>query len=152
MDNFHYVGGGKELLDLVQPLWEKLNKHHEVQSNHFADRFKNLTFDMRKNKFIQDDTSKVKIELVKDIEKDRYIGYCISTVDKELIGEIDSLYIEQEYRKYGLGDKLMKSALDWLDSNEARIKIIGVTEGNEKALAFYEKYGFYKRRIVLEQI
>jgi ribosomal protein S18 acetylase RimI-like enzyme len=152
MNNFHYVEGGRKLLDLVQPLWEKLNKHHEAQSNYFADRFKNLTFDMRKNKFINDDTSKVRIDLIKDVDQDTYIGYCISTVNKELVGEIDSLYIEQEYRKYGFGDKLMKSALEWLDSNQARIKIIGVAEGNEKALEFYQKYGFYKRRVILEQI
>jgi ribosomal protein S18 acetylase RimI-like enzyme len=27
-----------------------------------------------------------------------------------------------------------------------------VAEGNEKVLDFYKKYGFYERRIILEQI
>jgi len=39
----------------------------------------------------------------------------------------------------------MKRALDWLNSNH-------VLEGNENVLEFYKKYGFYKRRIILEQI
>ena len=29
MENFEYINGGIELLDLVQTLWEKLNKQHE---------------------------------------------------------------------------------------------------------------------------
>jgi len=33
MNNFEFINGNKELLDLVQPLWEKLNKHHENNSN-----------------------------------------------------------------------------------------------------------------------
>ncbi len=90
--------------------------------------------------------------MIKDIEKDLYIGYCISTVNKELIGEIDSLFVEKEYRKYGLGDQLMNRALDWLNNNKVKTKIIGVAEGNENVLEFYKRYGFYKRRVILEQI
>ncbi|VYU12351.1 Uncharacterised protein [Clostridium tertium] len=30
MDNLEFVTGAKELIDLVQPLWEKLNKYHEI--------------------------------------------------------------------------------------------------------------------------
>lgn len=30
MDKLKFVTGSKELIDLVQPLWEKLNKHHKV--------------------------------------------------------------------------------------------------------------------------
>lgn len=150
MNNFEFINGSRELLDLVQPLWEKLNKHHETNSNYFSDKFRNLKFDVRKNKFINDENLEVRIDLIKD--KDLYIGYCISTINKDLTGEIDSLFVEKEYRKYGLGDKLMTTALRWLDSNGAKTKIIGVAEGNENVLEFYKKYGFHKRRVILEQI
>ena len=152
MGKFEFVNGSKELLDLVQPLWEKLNKHHEATSNHFSDKFRSLKFEVRKDKFISGENLKVKIDLIKDKEKTIYIGYCISTIDKDLIGEIDSLFIEDEYRKYGLGDKLMSRSLDWLNSNQVKTKIIGVAEGNESVLEFYKRYGFYKRRVILEQI
>ncbi|MBU5590153.1 GNAT family N-acetyltransferase [Clostridium sp. MSJ-4] len=152
MNNFEFVTGGIELLDFVQPLWEKLNKHHEVNSNYFQSRFINLEFEVRKNKFVNDNNLEVKVDLIKDVEKDLNIAYCISTVNKELVGEIDSLFVEKEYRKYGLGDKLMNRALDWLNSNQVKTKIIGVAEGNENALEFYKRYGFYKRRVILEQI
>ncbi|MBU5438353.1 GNAT family N-acetyltransferase [Tissierella sp. MSJ-40] len=152
MDNFKFVTGSIELLDFVQPLWEKLNKYHEVNSNYFQSRFTNLKFEVRKNKFVNDNNLEVKVDLIKDIEKNLYIGCCISTVSKELVGEIDSLFVEKEYRKYGLGDKLMNRALDWLNSNQVKTKIIGVAEGNEYVLGFYKRYGFYKRRVILEQI
>ncbi|MEG0774247.1 GNAT family N-acetyltransferase [Clostridium sp.] len=152
MDNFEFVTGSIELLNFVQPLWEKLNKHHEVNSNYFQSKFMNLTFDIRKSNLLNDNNLKVKVDLIMDIEKGLYIGYCISTVNKELIGEIDSLFVEKEYRKYGLGDKLMNRALDWLNSNEVKTKIIGVAEGNEDVFKFYKRYGFHKRKVILEQI
>ncbi|ERI93662.1 acetyltransferase, GNAT family [Clostridiales bacterium oral taxon 876 str. F0540] len=151
MNRFEFISGSIELLDFVQPLWEKLNKHHESKSTYFKDKFKNLKFDVRKGKFVNDSNLKVKVDLIKDLETNAYIGYCISSVNKELIGEIESLFIEEEYRKYGLGDKLMNRAIEWLDNAQAKTKIIGVAEGNENVLDFYKKYGFYKRRIILEQ-
>ena len=152
MNNFEFVTGSIELLDFVQPLWEKLNKHHKVNSNYFQSRFINLKFEVRKNKFVNNNNLKVKVDLIKDIDKDLYVGYCISTVNKELVGEIDSLFIEKEYRKYGLGDKLMNRTLDWLNINQVKTKIIGVVEGNENVLEFYKRYGFYKKKVILEQI
>ncbi|MDP4147225.1 MAG: GNAT family N-acetyltransferase, partial [Bacillota bacterium] len=92
------------------------------------------------------------IDLIKDIEKDIYIGYCISTVNANLIGEIDSLFVHSQYRKLGLGDELMKRALEWLDSNNVKGKKIAVAEGNEGVLDFYKRYGFYKRQMILQQI
>lgn len=151
MNDFDFVNGSKELLDLLQPLWERLNKHHESNSNYFPDKFRNLTFEVRRNKFINDKNLEVNIDLIKDKEKNLYIGYCISTVNKDLVGEIDSLFVEEEYRKFGLGDKLMYRALEWLNNNRVKTKIIAVAEGNESVLDFYKRYGFYKRRIILEQ-
>lgn len=152
MNNFEFINGSKELFDLVQPLWEELNKHHEINSKYFSDKFKNLKFEVRKNNLVKDSSLEIKIDLIKDVEKGLYIGYCISTINKELMGEIESLFVKKEYRKYGLGDKLMNNAIEWLNSKGAKTKRIGVAEGNENILEFYKKYGFYKRRVVLEQI
>lgn len=152
MSRFEFTTGSVELVDFIKPLWEKLNKYHEVKSIYFSDKYKNNTFEKRKSKFVSNNNLKVRIDLIKDIEKNLYIGYCISTIDIELTGEIDSLFIEEEYRKDGLGDKLMKEAIEWLDLNKVKTKVIAVAEGNEGVLEFYKRYGFYKRRIVLEQI
>lgn len=152
MGNFEFISGGKDLLNLVQPLWEKLNEHHESNSNNFSEKYRKQTFNARKGKFISDNNLKIMIDLIKDNEKNIFIGYCITTINKEMIGEIDSLFIEKEYRRFSLGDNLMKRALSWLDSKGVKTKIIAVAEGNENVLEFYKKYGFHRRRIILEQI
>lgn len=152
MENLEFITGSRELLDFVKPLWEKLNKHHGENSKHFSHKFSSLNFEVRKSKFINDEDMQVKIDLIKDKEQKKFIGYCISTINLDLTGEIDSLFVDKAYRKYGIGDKLMTRALQWLDDNKVKTKIIGVAEGNENVLEFYKKYGFYKRRIILEQI
>lgn len=111
MNNFEFLNGNRELLDLVQPLWEKLNKYHENNSSYFSNKFKIFKFETRKDKFINVEGLELKIDIIRDKDKSAYIGYCISTINKDLIGEIESLFIEKEYRKYGLGDKLMKRSL-----------------------------------------
>lgn len=35
MNNFEFISGNGKLLDFVQPLWEKSNKHHENNSNYW---------------------------------------------------------------------------------------------------------------------
>lgn len=152
MNTIDFVTGGTELLDSVQPLWEKLNKHHQVNSRYSADKFKNFTFDLRKKKFIDDANTELRIDLVKALENQTFVGYCISTITIDSVGEIDSLYIEPEYRKFGIGDKLMSRSLEWLDSKNVKMKIIVVAEGNEQVFNFYKKYGFYERRTILEQL
>lgn len=151
MNKYEFIDGNIEFIDYVKPLWEKLNDHHRANSNYFDYRFLKFKFDDRKNKFINDNNIDVKIDLIKDTERDLYIGYCISTINKDLVGEIDSLFIEVEYRKYGFGDQLMHRALEWLNKKQAKIKRILVAEGNENVLDFYKKYDFYKKSIVLEQ-
>ena len=152
MKNIEYIQGEKELLDLVQPLWEKLNKYHETNSTFFLNKYESFTFEVRKNKFLKEEISSINIDLVKDQEKDLYVGYCISTVNKDSVGEIDSLYLDEEYRKFGIGEELMNRAIVWLKSSQVKIKIISVAAGNESIIGFYEKFGFHERRIILEQI
>jgi ribosomal protein S18 acetylase RimI-like enzyme len=54
--------------------------------------------------------------------------------------------------KFRIGNELMKRALEWLDTNRVKSKRVVVAEGNEKVIDFYNHYGFYIRRIVLEQV
>ncbi|SHJ76902.1 Acetyltransferase (GNAT) family protein [Clostridium cavendishii DSM 21758] len=152
MESFEFINGGIELLDNVKPLWNKLNNYHLEKTISFKKKFTNMTFEVRMNKVINDNNLKVNIDLIKDKIIDSYIGYCMSTVNNDLIGELSSIYIEKDYRKLGLGHELITKSLAWQNENNAKTKIIGVAVGNENALGFYEKYGFYKRTIILERI
>ncbi|GAA0122613.1 MAG: GNAT family N-acetyltransferase [Clostridium argentinense] len=151
MSNINYINGNIELLDSVKPLWEKLNNHHKENSTNFSHNYEMFTFDFRKKKFY-DKNLKVNVDLVEDLDKKTYIGYCISTINLELVGEIESLYLEKEYRNQGIGEELMNRALTYLNENGSKKKIIGVAEGNEKVLDFYKKFNFCKRTVILEEI
>jgi len=39
-------------IDLVRPLWEKLNEIHAGRSAHFAAEYKTMTFEKRKKKLL----------------------------------------------------------------------------------------------------
>lgn len=151
MEKFQFIRGGVELLPTVKPLWEKLNHHHKDKSTNFKCRYENFTFEQRVKRLSVDDTLKTNIDLIMDNSRNQYIGYCISTVNRDSVGEVDSLYLNSDYRGYGLGDELMERAIKWIDSNEVKSIIIGVAEGNEEVLKFYERYGFYKRTTILER-
>ncbi|KHD36718.1 acetyltransferase [Clostridium acetobutylicum] len=150
MEEFQFINGDAELLELVKPLWEKLNEHHKCGSKYFYARYEKFKFEDRRKSFTNKDTKALNIDLIK--RNDEYVGYCISTIKNKNLGEIESLFIEKECRGFGLGDKLMTRALKWLDKNGADNKIIGVAEGNEKVLEFYKRYGFYKRTVILQQV
>lgn len=152
MDQIQFLEGQGELLDIVEPMWEKLNHYHMSNSKNFSNHFTKLTFDARRKKFQQEEGLLIRIDLVKDRDMNTYIGYCITTVNPEGVGELDSLFVEEAYRKFGIGAILMDKAIFWLNENKAKKKIIGVAVGNENVLNFYEKYNFYPRMIILEEI
>lgn len=58
--------------------------------------------------------------------------------------EIQRLYLLREFQGKGLGRELMDKALEIARAGEKEYVWLGVWEHNEKALAFYKKYGFYK--------
>lgn len=149
MFNIEIISGSKELLEYVGPLWDKLNNHHKDNSIDFKEKYEKFSFKERSNGFLAYKKDNININLVKD--KEIYVGYCVSTINNSSVGEISSLYIEPEYRKYGIGDELIKRAIKWLDDNKVSKKIIGVAVGNEDVLKFYERYGFRSRTIILEQ-
>jgi GNAT superfamily N-acetyltransferase len=58
--------------------------------------------------------------------------------------ELRRLYVSKAAQGLGLGTKLLKLSLDWMDANTAGPLWIGVWSGNEKAQRLYAAYGFEK--------
>ena len=94
----------------------------------------------------------IRIDLARDINRGELIGYCVSTVSEERQGEIDSIYIEPDYRQSGIADNLMKGALKWMDECSVTKRILHVSVGNEDVFGFYTRYNFYPRTTILEQV
>jgi diamine N-acetyltransferase len=144
---------GEEGLDRIGPLWDKLRLHHKERAPEvFKNYFNNMNFDIRKRQLHEKALrGNMLIDVATDKKTGKDIGYCVSTVSANKEAELESIYIEKEYRKQQIGDKFMKTALGWMKAHGATKKIIGVAVGNEEALGFYQKYGFYPRVHVLQQ-
>ena len=53
MADVQFVEGSTELLDKVDSLWKKLNKHHQTIANPFQDSFSQMTFEIRRAHWLE---------------------------------------------------------------------------------------------------
>lgn len=136
-------------LRLIEPLWKELNDHHLERSTDFADHYRTLTFDQRIKRFFTHQ-KRILIEVACDELTKDIIGYCISSVDYEIRGRIESLYFRPAYRNQGIGSRLVRSALRYLEDSKTTDISVDVAAGNEEAFAFYARFGFALRMHVLE--
>ena len=136
--------GGSELLPVIESLWKRLFEHHfDLEKRFptsplpdFESRLRTLRY-KGKNHLV---------ELVKTAEDSDFVGYCVSTIDNALTGEIDSLYIDRDYRRHGIGKELVKRALCWMDEHHVLEKRVCVLAANKTAVDLYRKFGFAVRQ------
>jgi len=153
MANIEYIETDRQGLDLIVPLWQKLNEHHRLRSLYFPGHYTRMTWDLRKKQLIDKSRNgSIRIDLAKDGNTEALIGYCVSTISEKRQGEIDSIYIEDGYRRCGIGDNLMKKALKWMDEHSVKGKMLEVASGNEEVFAFYSRYDFYPRSTIMRQV
>lgn len=136
----------KSEIHIIKGLWEKLNKIHLHDSIHFKDHFETFTFEKRCKKLISKDSNNIKIDVL--FNEQLPVGYCISTIDDET-GEIESLYVEEQFRKLGYGSKLVEQGIFWLEANQCKNIDVSVAAGHESVFNFYKRFGFQPRMISL---
>lgn len=144
IDTYSFRYGGLELLDEIEEMWEKLNKHHFDISPFFKEHFSGMSFDKRKQGIIQKSKNhwlRISICMSESNEK---LGYCLSSFNSNA-GELESLYVEERYRGKGIGRFLADDAFQWFRKHDVREIAVEVAFGNEKAHAFYSKYGLFPR-------
>jgi len=140
-----FIYGGYNILDRIAPLWEKLNRHHYENAKNEKSRFLSFTFGKRKEMFSRKGQfNEFLVIIACDKISGRDIGYCISTVGIEE-GEIESLFVDADYRGRKIGSYLLEKSLKWIEKRGAEKISIKVAEGNEEAFDFYKKYGFFLR-------
>ena len=150
MGDIEFISGEAELLDHISALWESLNELHGTLSPHFHEAFEKRTFHDRKEELIaKSQVGRLRIDIACTRGQRKAIGYCVSTVDREGNGEIDSIFVEESYRHRGIARQLMTSATSWLESLGVNQKRVVVAFGNDEVLSFYTKFGFYPRSFTL---
>lgn len=138
----------KSQIVLIKPLWEKLNSIHLQDSHFFKEHFQTFTFEKRSEKFRELRNNMLYIKIAEGPKKD-IIGYCVSPIEKS-VGEIASIFVEEKYRKYGIGKQLIDNSIKWLKENNCSKILVAVAEGHESVFKFYAKFGFYPRLTYLQ--
>ena len=140
----------KSRLPEIKPLWEKLNGMHGRESVYFKDFFAAFSFEKRISKFEETPEERIRVEVARTRDG-ACAGYCIATISPGQVGEIDSLFIEENYRGMGAGGALVRRGLKWMESRRCSRIVVGVAYGHESALPYYERFGFYPRVLYLER-
>lgn len=133
----------------IKPLWKELNRIHLADSIYFKEHYAHFSFEERSGNWLRLPEENFHL-LVAETEDLIPIGYCISTIDANLKGEIDSLFVSAAFRKQGIGKVLMKKSMEWLQANQCNPIRLTVSYGHESILGFYQRMGFYSRLTVLE--
>jgi ribosomal protein S18 acetylase RimI-like enzyme len=92
-DNYH----------LIKEMWAKLNRLHGELSNNFKNHFESFTFEKRMQPLFE----KKHLSVFIATDTTEHVGYCIVSAENGK-GEIDSIYIEPEFRKQGIGSAFVK--------------------------------------------
>ena len=147
-----YLHGDQTLLSQIKPLWEQLNQYHCDRSEHYKEHYKAMTFEKRCKGLLEKAVGgQLRVDLAVDEATGQGIGYIISTLNAEKVGEVESVYVDTAYWCNGVGDQLMRNALAWMDQNGVTSKQVEVSVGNEVAWGFYGRFGFMPRKTVLKQ-
>lgn len=79
---------------------------------------------------------------------DKIIGYVIGARKSKARGHIISIAVRPEWRRKGIGSKLMNTLLDLFKQEGLKFVELEVAVSNEEAIAFYESLGFRKVGVV----
>lgn len=86
--------------------------------------------------------------MVKDEDTNRYVGFAYSTMGRNQKGNLKLYYLEEPYRGKGIGSKLFKDAMVFIEAHQPEEILIYVSNGNEQALGFYQSKGFRFKSVV----
>ncbi|UCC17809.1 MAG: GNAT family N-acetyltransferase [Dehalococcoidales bacterium] len=151
MMNIEYSVTDEHGIDIIAPLWKKLNEHHGRLSPHFGYDYSGRTWEKRKIEFVGE-AADLRVDLAKDNDTGDLVGYCVSSITTDRLGEIDSIFVESEYRQCGIGNHLITNALNWMGELSVTRVIVQVLVGNEESYPFYGRYGFLPRTTVMMRI
>jgi GNAT superfamily N-acetyltransferase len=75
----------------------------------------------------------------------------ISSVSRKNVGCLSQFYINEAYRKYGIGSMLFDMSMSWLNQfDDIEDYFIFVSNGNDDALEFYKRKGFVVSHEILD--
>jgi len=80
--------------------------------------------------------------------EERVVAFVLAYQKKPLIGHIVTLDVHPDFRRRGIGQRLMDQAEQRLRARGAERMILEVGVQNDAALRFYEKLGYRRQRLL----
>jgi GNAT superfamily N-acetyltransferase len=144
MNSFQFKVGSLELLPHCQNLWELFIQNQIQNAGEMTDGVAAYLQSQRDGGLLaKTSEGKLHIQLVYASNHQDPIGFCITSLSSDRIGEVEALYVLDKYQGNKLGAKLMQTSLQWLEENNALEQKLIVATGNEQVLSFYQKFDFY---------
>lgn len=99
---------------------------------------------------IQEMSSRGNYQIFVACDGDKVVGFigCVSYLAFELEKEgmkIIALAVSKEYRRKGIGTKLLKTAEQWAKENNIEVILLNSGLPREDAHKFYESQGYFKK-------
>lgn len=92
------------------------------------------------------------------LAENKIVGYLAGGVNiqnsyvTKSLAEVDNMFIFEEYRKYGIGSKLMNEFKQYCIQNNIEELKVTASAKNSNAIKFYKKNGFYDFELTLKQV
>jgi GNAT superfamily N-acetyltransferase len=141
-------------LDLIEPLWQGLAAHHrdraEAASPAFVGEMAAKTFADRRVELLEKNRDRaLRVELAVDLASGGPVAYCVASAAPGGHGEVESIFVDAAFRGRGIGGALLERAANWMDRLGTVEQAVMVFAGNDRALPFYARHGFFSRYVVL---
>lgn len=146
MNSFNFQEGSYELLDSCTNLWESFTSNQIENAGEMSTSIEEYIRSLKDGGLLsKTEEGKLYVQLVflENKQEQEPIGFCITSLTKQLIGEVEVLFVLDRYRGNKLGGRLFHNALKWLEQQGAVEQKLVVAIGNERVFDFYAKYGFY---------
>ncbi len=132
------------------------NQLFELEYNNFDPALKvSWTFEKDGERYFKDmlNTEVVYIAL----DKDKVVGYLAGSINiqesyvTKSLAEVDNMFVLEQYRKYGIGTKLINAFKEYCLQNRIEELKVTASAKNKNAIEFYIRNGFNEFEITLKQ-
>ena len=148
--------GGKEIrirsaraddADALVPIWQEMALQHETYDD-LRWGFREGASEIWHGFFVESLQREKSIALVAADEADRPVGYLLAETREpppvmavRCRGHVWDICVTQQYRRRGIGRRLLKRATEEMRARGADYVTLGVAVANEAARGFYESLG-----------
>lgn len=68
-----------------------------------------------------------------------------------LTAEANNMFVKEDFRRHGIGEKLMNSFVEWCKKNNAKRVMVTALSKNDKTIKFYRNNGFEDINLTLKK-